>query len=90
MSNFTKHLSDERIIEIVRAADSLHKPLKDRFDGDDAAIVALMTELKVPQTVADKLLITGQVLRECASRGLQIPYPNTLTSNEDDTPSFRM
>lgn len=84
MSDIIKNLSNERLIEIVRAADCIHKSFEDRFPGDDKAIVDLMTELKMPQTGVEKLLVAGQVFRECMHRGLQVPYPNSLTTGTSE------
>ncbi len=84
MTNFFKNLPDDRLISVVKATDMLDKPLAYRFDGDDKALTDLMSELGLQQTVADKLLIAGQVLRECAHRGLQIPRSNEPTADDSE------
>lgn len=85
MSDVIRNLSDERLIDIVRAADCIHKSLEERFPGDDKAIVELMHELKMPQTGVEKLLVAGQVFRECMHRGLQVSYPNSLATNTSES-----
>lgn len=91
MLDFAKNMSDEQLIDVVQAIDRVSKPLPERFEGDDAPIVELMSQLGLKQTIVDKLLITGEVLRECAHRGLQIPRPNSLgyASEETKDSSFR-
>lgn len=84
MSDVIRNLSNERLIDIVRAADSIHKLSGERFPGDDKAIVELMNELKMPQTGVEKLLVAGQVFRECMHRGLQVSYPNSLTADASE------
>jgi len=76
MLGFAKELSDQQLLDIVRVTDILAQPMDRRFEGDDKAITELMTDLKLNQTVVDKLLIAGEVLRECVSRGLQLPRGN--------------
>lgn len=90
MTNFYSALSDDRILRIVRAMDCVSKPLRDRFEGDDDAVVEVMNELGLNQTLADKLLVTGEVLRECAHRGLQIPRPNISVPEDDYSPQIGM
>ena len=76
MKNFAKTMTDEELLAVVRAMDNVAQPLNRRFEGDDDAITALMKSLNLNQTVVDKLLVTGEVLRECVSRGLHIPRGN--------------
>ena len=68
--------TDDELIAIVRCLDRISAPLADRFDGDDEDIVILMKEMGLKQTIVDKLLIAGLVLRECVSRGIKIGNPN--------------
>jgi hypothetical protein len=77
MQDFAQHMSDEELLEVVQGVDRMAKPLHQRFEGDDTPIVNLMTRLGLNQTVVDKLLVQGAVLREVAHRGLHIPRPNT-------------
>jgi hypothetical protein len=74
--NFARTLSNDRLIDIVRSMDRVNNPLVRRMEGDDAAIVELMEELGLSQNIANKVMINGEVLRECAHRGLKIPRPN--------------
>lgn len=76
MLGFAKELSDQQLLDVVRAMDIVSLPLDRRFEGDDKAITDLMTALNLNQTVVDKLLISREVLRECVSRGLQLPLGN--------------
>lgn len=76
MQDFAEQMSDDELLEVVQGVDRMSKPLNQRFEGDDAPIVNLMTRLGLNQTVVDKLLVQGAVLRECAHRGLKIPRPN--------------
>jgi hypothetical protein len=70
-------MTNEELLEVVQSMDRVSKPLPQRMEGDDAAIVNLMNRLNLNQTLVDKLLVQGEVLRECAHRGLQIPRPNS-------------
>lgn len=71
-----RSMSDERLLEVVAAMDRVRKPLDQRFKGDDSALVDLMSEMNLKQDVVSKLLVTGEVLREIAHRGLLVPRPN--------------
>lgn len=75
MSNINT-MTDEELIAIIRATDMTAKPIDQRFEGDDTSIVELMNEMGLKQTIVDKLLINGLVLREAVNRGLQISNPN--------------
>ena len=83
MNSLASNMSDERLMSVVSAIDRVSKPLDQRFEGDDEVIVELMAELGLKQDLVGKLLITGEVLRECAHRGLQIPRPNTHANESD-------
>lgn len=75
MSNAIAHISaldDAAILSLVASLDRLERPIARRFEGDDADIVALMTTLGLHQTLADKLLIGGLILREAVHRGLTL------------------
>lgn len=87
-ADFFANMDDDRIIQIVRAADNLARPLAEREEGDDEALVEVMNELRVPQGVVDKLLIVREVLRESAHRGLQIPRSNDDYSYEMNSSKF--
>jgi hypothetical protein len=76
MKHFAKFMSDQQLIDVIISSDNLEKPYSRRFIGDDDAIVNLMEKLGCRQLLADKLLILGEVLRECVSRGIQIPRSN--------------
>lgn len=76
MLGFAKDLTDQQLLDIVRAMDHVARPLDRRFEGDDDPIVELMKSMNLTQGLVDKLLITGEVLRECVSRGLQLPRGN--------------
>jgi hypothetical protein len=76
MQNFASTMTDEQLLEVVRAMDNVARPMDRRFEGDDDPIVDLMKSLNLNQTVVDKLLVTGEVLRECVNRGIQIPRGN--------------
>lgn len=76
MQNFASTLTDEQLLEVVRAMDNVARPLERRFEGDDGPIVDLMKSLNLTQNIVDKLLVTGEVLRECVNRGIQIPRGN--------------
>lgn len=69
-------LSDDELRTVVTAVDRVGRPLDQRFEGDDAPIVELMTKMGLKQTIVDKLLIAGLVMRECLHRGIQIPHGN--------------
>ena len=69
-------MTDEELIDVVYAMDSVAKSLERRFEGDDDALVKLMAVLECRQDVASKLLITSEVLRECVARGLNISRKN--------------
>lgn len=83
MQNFARELSDQEIIDVIQALDRINNPLGRRMEGDDDAIVSLMTRLKMPQTIAEKLLVGYVVAREATSRGLQIARPNDPTSTAE-------
>lgn len=87
--NFSRTLSDERLVEVVQAMDRVNNPLSRRMEGDDTAIVELMEELGLTQNLANKMMINGEVLRECAHRGLQIPRSNEPTSDSDVESGYR-
>jgi hypothetical protein len=69
-------LSDDELRTVVTAVDRVGRPLDQRFEGDDTPIVELMTKMGLKQTIVDKLLIAGLVMRECLHRGIQIPHGN--------------
>lgn len=74
--SFTKSMTDEQLLDVVKAMDNASKLLDRRFEGDDDAIVKLMVDLDLSQNLANKALITGEVLRECLHRGLQMARGN--------------
>ncbi len=76
MHNFAQTMTDEQLLDVVRAMDNVARPLDRRFEGDDDPIVNLMKTLNLTQNIVDKLLVTGEVLRECVNRGIQIPRGN--------------
>lgn len=76
MHNFAQTMTDEQLLDAVRAMDNVARPLDRRFEGDDDPIVNLMKSLNLTQNIVDKLLVTGEVLRECVNRGIQIPRGN--------------
>ena len=76
MLDFARTMSADDLIEVVKALDSVSHPLARRFEGDDTALVELMKRLNLPQDIASKSLIGGEVLRECAHRGIQVPRNN--------------
>jgi hypothetical protein len=92
MHDFARYLSDQEIIDVIQALDRINNPMNRRMEGDDAAIVNLMTKLSMPQTVAEKLLVGFVVAREAASRGLQIARPNEPASqrgaDDEYSPGF--
>ena len=88
MQNFASELSDQEIVDVIQALDRMNNPLSRRMEGDDDAIVNLMNRLKVPQTIADKLLVGYVVAREATSRGLQISRPNDPTSKVEPEEEF--
>ena len=69
-------LSDDELRTVVTAVDRVGRPLEQRFEGDDTPIVELMTKMGLSQSIVDKLLIAGLVMRECLHRGIQIPHGN--------------
>ncbi len=69
-------MSDDELRRVVTAVDRVARPLDQRFEGDDEPIVELMTRMGLSQSIVDKLLITGLVMRECLHRGIQIPHGN--------------
>lgn len=71
---FTRDMTDEELIEVVRSMDLAWQPLHSRFGGDDEPITMLMDRLGVPHILGST--ITGAVLRECVARGIAIPRPN--------------
>lgn len=88
MHEFARQMTDEHLIRVVTALDRATKPLAQRFEGDDTDLVELMTSLGLKQDLVGKLLITGEVLRECAHRGIQIPRPNTAAENDVELPTI--
>jgi hypothetical protein len=88
MQNFERSLSDQEIIDILRALDRINNPMERRMEGDDDAIVTLMNKLKVPQTLAEKFIIGYAVAREAASRGLQVSRPNEPASKSEMDDSY--
>jgi hypothetical protein len=87
--NFARTLSNDRLIDIVRSMDRVNNPLVRRMEGDDAAIVELMEELGLSQNIANKVMINGEVLRECAPLETDAPVGQSdgcggmVTSNND-------
>lgn len=71
-----QNMTDCELIEVVRAMDRAILPLERRFEGDDTAITELMDNLGVRHTLAEKLIVTGAVLRECVARGISIQQSN--------------
>lgn len=71
-----KLLTDEALIHLIKSADCMDLPLARRFDGDDYAMCAFMEKHGFKQTVVDKLLIKGALMREALHRGLHIPGNN--------------
>ena len=69
-------LSDDELRTVVTAVDRIGRPLEQRFEGDDTRIVELMTKMGLSQSIVDKLLIAGLVMRECLHRGIHIPHGN--------------
>lgn len=91
MHEFARQMTDEHLIRIVTTLDRIAKPLPQRFEGDDTDLVELMNELGLKQDLISKLLITGEVLRECSHRGLQIPRPNNpAPENSSEQPVFKL
>lgn len=92
MHNFARELSDQEIIDVIQALDRINNPITRRMEGDDDAIVNLMTKLKMPQTLAEKFLVGYVVAREATSRGLQIARPNdpvsTIEPDDEFSPSI--
>ncbi|MDW9481873.1 hypothetical protein GOB57_24805 [Sinorhizobium meliloti] len=76
MQEFARAMSDAELLAVVKAMDSASVRLDRRFEGDDDALVQLMDRLALPQDIASKALITGEVLRECVHRGLSMPRGN--------------
>lgn len=76
MQDFARAMSDAELFAVVKAMDNASKKLDRRFEGDDDALVELMNRLNLPQDIASKALITGEVLRECVHRGLSMPRGN--------------
>ena len=71
-----KELTDNQIISAIKAADVLELPMSRRFEGDDKALEDLVLSIGSKPTLVNKLLIRGEVLRECAERGLKVPRAN--------------
>lgn len=69
-------MSDDELRGVVTALDRVGRSLDQRFEGDDAAIVELMTRMGLSQNIVDKHLIAGLVMRECLHRGIHIPHGN--------------
>jgi len=69
-------MSDDELRSVVTAVDRVSRPLDQRFEGDDDQIVELMNKMGLSQSIVDKLLIAGLVMRECLHRGIQIPHGN--------------
>jgi hypothetical protein len=69
-------MGNAELIELIRVADVLALPLERRSEGDDTALVQLMDRLGLKQTVVDKMLIIGELLREALHRNLYLPRRN--------------
>ena len=65
-------LSNGELISLIQCMDRLDLPMSRRFEGDDEQIVKLMSTLDLKQTLVDKLLIGGLLMREALHRGLAI------------------
>lgn len=76
VADFARGMSDAELIDVVQAMDHLAKPMSRRFEGDDTALVNMMQKVGLPQDVVSKALVTSVVMRECLSRGVQIPHGN--------------
>ncbi len=83
MNRFARDMTDEELLSVVQSIDRVSKPLAQRFEGDDEPIVNLIDRLGLKQDIATKMLINGEVMRECLHRGLHIPRPNEQPSNSD-------
>lgn len=88
MQNFARELSNQEIIDVIQALDRINNSLVRRMEGDDDAIVNLMTKLNMPQTLAEKLLVGYAVAREAASRGLHIARPNEPVATAEHEEEF--
>lgn len=69
-------MGNAELIELIRVSDVLALPLERRYAGDDTALVAFMDSLGLKQTVVDKMLIVGELLREALHRNLYLPRRN--------------
>ena len=67
-------LSNTEIITLIQCMDRLDLPMSRRFEGDDEQIVKLMNDLGLKQTLVDKLLLGGLVMREALHRGLVVEH----------------
>ena len=67
-------LSNGELISLIQCMDRLDLPMSRRFEGDDEQIVKLMSTLDLKQTLVDKLLIGGLLMREALHRGLAIEH----------------
>lgn len=84
-SSFADSYPSSFLQEVVKSVDSLQRPMNQRFEGDDFAIVTLMIELGLKQDIVLKLMVAQVVLRECASRGLRIEKTATAEMTDDYT-----
>lgn len=71
-----KLLTDGMLETLIRSSDLMDLPMDRRFEGDTDAIDEFMRENGLKQTVVDKLLIKGALMREALHRGLHIPSYN--------------
>jgi hypothetical protein len=69
-------MTDDQLIDVVKACDNLANPMARRFEGDDAAIVDLMNRLDMKQDLVSKLLVQTVVMREMIARGIQMQRSN--------------
>ena len=77
MIDFAQKMTDEELLSIVRAGDSLRLPFDRRYDGDTSALDDLLLRLEIkPSDVVTKLLVQGEVMREALARGLSISRSN--------------
>lgn len=69
-------MSNEEIVTLVNAYDTLSLPMERRFEGDDDELENIMEKYGFKRDVVTKSLIIGQAMRFALHKGLHIPSKN--------------